>query len=163
MPIVNRPNWDEQVALGCDDFVPFNPAANGPVEWKWVLLGHARGSNTRAGRTAQIFIVHNRVKHAVRRWAVCQSRSDTRDESAALPSQRDNPAPSCDSTAVPSSGRLLGHYGGAPRWRCSCLGAKWTSQVQRGANPGTIHREVTAAASMAALEALIREPQRAPR
>lgn len=32
-------------------------------------------------------------------------------------------------------------------------------QVQRGANPGTIHREVTAPASIAALEAVIREPR----
>lgn len=42
---------------------------------------------------------------------------------------------------------------------CSCLEAKWMSQVQRGANPGTTHREVTAQASIAAIEAVIREPQ----
>lgn len=101
----------------------------------------------------------NEVKHDSDS-VVCQSCSYMRDVSSALPTQEDDPATSRDSTAVPWSGRLFGHYRGARRWRCSCLGAKWMSQVQRGGNPGTIHREVTVPPSIAALEAVIREPQR---
>lgn len=125
----------------------------------WVLLTDRYGPCFRKTQACRSAASVNRrfFSYFLQRSLSC---SYMRDVSSALPTQEDNPATSRDSTAVLWSGRLFGHYRGARRWRCSCLGAKWMSQVQRGANPGTIHREVTVPASIAALEAVIREPQR---